>query len=102
MNFCVAILILKMEENTQHFWHSTLYYFKKGKNITEMQKKICAVFEEGAVTDPTCQKWFVKFCTGGFSLDDAPWSGRPGDSDQIETLIDNNQHYTMREAANIL
>ena len=38
-----------------------LYCFKKGKNATEMQKKICAVYGEGAVTDGTCQKWFVKF-----------------------------------------
>ena len=38
-----------------------LYYFKKGKNATETQKKICAVYGEGAVTDQTCQKWFVKF-----------------------------------------
>ena len=56
VNICVAILILKMKENT-HFLHITLYYFKKGKNTTEMQKKkeICAVYEEGAVTDGTCQ-----------------------------------------------
>ena len=33
-----------------------LYYFKEGKN-----KKICAVFGEGAVTDRMFQKWFVKF-----------------------------------------
>ena len=39
MNFCVAILILKMEENNQHFQYIMLYYFKKGKNATEMQKK---------------------------------------------------------------
>ena len=51
VNFCVAILILKMEENMQHFWHIMLYSFKKGKNTTEMQKKICAVYGEGAVTD---------------------------------------------------
>ena len=38
-----------------------LYYFEKGKNATEMQKKICAVCGEGAVTDRTCPKWFVKF-----------------------------------------
>ena len=38
-----------------------LYYFKKGKNTTEMQKEICAVYGEGAMTDWTCQKWFVKF-----------------------------------------
>ena len=43
-----------MEENKQHFWHIMLYYFKKGKNRTEMQKMICAVYEEGAVTDRTC------------------------------------------------
>ena len=28
-----------------------LYYFKKHKNATEMQKKICGVHGEGAVTD---------------------------------------------------
>ena len=48
-DFCVAILILKMEENKQHFWHIMLYYFKKGKNTTKGQKKICAVCGEGAV-----------------------------------------------------
>ena len=65
-----------MEENTQHFGHITLNYFKKGKNTTEMQKKICAVYGEGAVTDQMCQKWLVKFHAGDFSLDDTPWSGR--------------------------
>ena len=41
-----------MEENT-HFWHIMLYYFKKGKISTESnnQKKICAVYGEGAMTD---------------------------------------------------
>ena len=38
-----------------------LYYIKKGKNATEMQKKICAAYGEGAVTDQMCQTWFVKF-----------------------------------------
>ena len=44
-----------------HSWHSMLYYFKKGKNTTETQEKVCAVYREGAVTDGICQKWFVKF-----------------------------------------
>ena len=69
-----------------------------------MQKTICAMYGEGAVTDQTCQQWFAKFCAGDFSLDDAPRSGRPVevDSDQIETLIENNQRYTMQEIADIL
>ena len=55
-----------MKENTQHFQHIMLYYFKKGKITTEKQKWICAVCGECAVTDQMCQKWFVKFCAGDF------------------------------------
>ena len=56
------------------------------------------------MTDQTCHKWFVKFRAGDFSLDDAPQLGRPVevDSKQIETLIENNQHYTTWDTANIL
>ena len=60
VNFCVAILILIMEENT-HFLHIMLYFFQKDKNATEVQKRICAVYEEGVVTNRTCQMWFMKF-----------------------------------------
>ena len=58
MNFCVATLVLKMEENTQHFQHTMLYYFKKGKNATETHTHTqrCAVYGKGAVTDQACQK----------------------------------------------
>ena len=92
-----------MEENTQHFWHITLYYFKKGKNLIETQKQICAVCGEGVVTDQTSPKWDAKFHAGGFSLDGAPWLGRPVevDRDQIETLIESNQCYIMQERAGI-
>ena len=51
-----------------------------------------------------CQKWFEKFHAGDFSLDIAPQFGRPVevDNDQIETLIENNQCYTMQEITDIL
>ena len=79
-----------------------LYYFKKGKNATETQKRIFTVHGEG--TDQTCQKWFAKFPAGDFSLDDAPWSGRPVEvgNDQIETLTENNQCHSTREIAGLL
>ena len=62
------------------------------------------MYGEGAVTDRMRQKWFAKFCPGDFSLDDAPRLSRPVevDSDQIETLTENNQRYTTREIAYIL
>ena len=46
----------------------------------------------------------MKFHARDFSLEDAPLSGRPVevDSDQIETLIEKNQHYIMQEIVHIL
>ena len=40
----------------------------------EMQKTVCAVCGEGAVSDQLGQKWFVKLRAGGFLLDGAPWA----------------------------
>ena len=62
------------------------------------------MYGEGAVIDQTYQKWFTKFHAGDFSLDNAPRPDRSVevDSDQIETLIENNQCYTMWEIADIL
>ena len=72
--------------------------------LKHTHKKICRVYGKGAVTDQIFQKWFVKFHAEDFLLDDAPWSGRlvEVDSNQIEMLIENNQHYTTWETANIL
>ena len=65
-----------------------LYYFKKGKNATEMPKMISAVYGKGAEADQTCQNWVATFRAGGILLDDAPRSGRPAevDRDQIKVL----------------
>ena len=43
-----------MEENKQRFQHIMLYYFKKGKNATETEKKICTVSGESAMSDWIC------------------------------------------------
>ena len=54
--------------NTEYGGYTTfsayyVFYFKKGENTTEMQKKkrIYAAYGEGAMTAQTYQKWFVKF-----------------------------------------
>ena len=77
---------------------------RKIKTKLKHTKKDCATYAEGAVTDRMCQKWFVKFHAGHFSLDDAPQLGRPveAESNQIKTLIDNNQCYNAWEMANTL
>ena len=51
------------------------------------------------MTDRACHEWCAAFRAGEFLLDHAPWSGSPVevDSDQIKTLIENSQHYTMKD-----
>ena len=92
------------ERKRQLCLHIMLYYFKKGKTATETQKMICALCGEGAVTKWTCQKWFLKFCTGNLLLDNAPCLGSPieVDKNQFKILNENNQHCTMKERAKIL
>ena len=46
VNFCVAIKLLKIKENKQYFLHIMLYYFKKGKNATETQKRFVQCMEK--------------------------------------------------------
>ena len=98
--------LFNIEDGKNYTMFSAYYVllFPKGKNTTETHKKICAEYGGGAVTGQTCQKWFVKFCAGDFSLDDSPQSGWPAEVDrnQIETLTENNQCYTTQETANIL
>ena len=65
-----------------------LYYFKKGKNTTETQKQICAVYEEGAVTDWMCQKWFAKFRAGDFSH----WTMLHGLVDKLKLVAIKSRH----------
>ena len=94
-----------MEEDRQHFQHIRLYYFEKGKNANETQKNL--------VQCPGKVLWLIERVRSGlwsFMLEISRWtmlhsqSGRPFavDSDQIETLIENNQHSTTRERADIL
>ena len=85
VNFCVAILILKMEENMEHFWHIILYYFKKGKNATEMQKN-CAVNREGAVTD------HVKSGVQSFVLEISRWSMLHSWGNQLTLMVIKYRH----------
>ena len=87
MNFCVAILILKMEEKKQHFWHIMLYYSKKGKDTTKTQKKICAVYGEGAVTDEC-----VKSGLRSFVLLISLWTMLHGCVGQLKLIAIKSRH----------
>ena len=74
-----------------------LYYFEKGKNSTEINKKRFLKCLEKV-------KKHVKGALWSFLLDNAPQSSRPVelDREQIKTLTVNYQCYIMQETADIL
>ena len=65
--------------------------------MPQVANMICAVYGEGA--ERTVRKWFARFKTGDFNLEDQERPGKPSttDEDQIKTLIENNPRYTRRK-----
>ncbi|GFV61026.1 histone-lysine N-methyltransferase SETMAR [Trichonephila clavipes] len=61
-----------MESDKQHFRHTLLFYYRKGKNAVQARKKLTDVYGEGVLTVRQCQNWFAKFRSGNFDVEDAP------------------------------
>ena len=59
MNFCVAFLILNVEEKSNIFGISCFIISSKVKMQLKCTKRIYAVYGEGAMTDQTCLQSFV-------------------------------------------
>lgn len=51
-----------------------------------MQNRFLQFFKEGAVNDQRYQKWFAKFCSAGFSLNDDLKSGKPVEVDSNQAI----------------
>ena len=84
-----------------------LYYSKKGKNTTEMQKKK----KKKVLQCMEKVQWLISCVKSGlqsFVLEVSSWTmlhslvDQLKLIDQMETLIENNQHYTMWEITDIL
>ncbi|VDO01982.1 unnamed protein product [Rodentolepis nana] len=79
-----------MKEQDVHFRHILLYYFRKGKNASQAQKKLCAVYGDEALKERHCRNWFERFRSGDFSLKNSQRSGHP---------VESNRHSTTRDIA---
>ena len=54
-----------------------LYEFKLNLNVAETVRKINQAFGNDSVNECTIRRWFAKFRSGDFSLEDEPLSGQP-------------------------
>lgn len=88
-----------MEVDTEHFRHILLFLFQKGETAAKAFREICGVYEHKSFTQRTCERWFKKFATGDFGLEDDPRTGRPSDIDDdiLLALVQNDRHMTTQE-----
>ena len=70
-----------------------LYEFKLNQNAAKTPRKINHAFGNGNV-----RRWFAKFLSGDFSLEDEPRSGRPTviQDEDLRTLVQTDPSQTMR------
>ncbi|KAL2737080.1 Histone-lysine N-methyltransferase SETMAR [Vespula squamosa] len=46
-----------MEDQDAHFRHNLLYYFRKGKNASQADKRLCAAYGNEALKERQLQNW---------------------------------------------
>jgi len=77
-----------------------LFYYKKGKNATQVTKKIYDVYRYNAISVRVEQNWFKRFQSiGNFDVKDTPLSGQPiiGKIDEImKKVTEQDQHISSR------
>lgn len=84
-----------------HFRHLLLFAFNQGQKATKAARDICTVYGKNAMDVRTAQRWFGKFKSGHFHLEDGPRSGRPVefDEDHLQLLLKEDGRQTTRELA---
>ena len=71
-----------------------LHYFNMKKTAAESHRILVEVYGEHALAERTCQKWFARFNSGDFGLEDEE---RPGQPKSLK--IKNWKHYSMKIVA---
>lgn len=66
-----------MTDHRSHILHCILYEYQLGHSAAEAHRHICQALGADTVSHRTCVKWFQRFRTGDFQLEDRPRSGRP-------------------------
>ena len=75
-----------------------LYEYKLGNNAAKAARNINQAFGENTVNDRKVQRWFEKFRSGDFSLQNEP-RGRPKTSvknDALKALVETNPTVSTR------
>ena len=81
-----------------------LHYFNMKKTAAESHRIWVEVYGEHALAERTCQKWFARFKSGDFGLEDEERPGQPKklEDEELEALLDEDCCQTQGEFAESL
>ena len=67
-----------------------LHYFNMKETAAESHRILVGVYGEHALAERTCQKWFARFKSGAFGLEDEERLGQPKkfEDEELEALLD--------------
>ncbi|GBP60039.1 Mariner Mos1 transposase [Eumeta japonica] len=75
-----------------------------GKTAAESHWILLEVYDEHALAEQTCRKWFARFKSGDFELDDKERPGQPKkfEDEELQGLLDIDSCQTLQELATSL
>ena len=81
-----------------------LHYFNMKKTAAESHRILVELYGEHALAEQTCQKWFVRFKSGDFGLEDeeSPGHLKKFEDEELEALLDEDCCQTQEELAESL
>ena len=81
-----------------------LHYFNMKRSATESHRILVEVYVEHALAEWTCQKWFARFKSGDFGLEDEerPEQLKKFEDEELEALLDEDCCQTQEELAESL
>lgn len=89
------------EPNKRHLREVLLFAFHSKKSAAEARRMIVDTYGEASISERTCRKWFQRFKSGNFDVEDKE---RPGPVKKFEdadlvTLLDEDPCQTQHELA---
>ena len=81
-----------------------LHYFNMKKTAAESHRILVQVYGEHALVERTCQKWFARFKSSDFGLEDEERPGQPKkfEDEELEALLNKDCSQTQEELAESL
>ena len=81
-----------------------LHNFNLKKTAAEIKRILVEVYGEQALAEKTCQKWFARFKSGDFGLEDEERPGQPKkfEDEELEACLDEDCCQTQEELAESL